>query len=134
MPVRSTSIVVCVESGIGTSAPPHQTCARLKVRQCEKLAELRAALLAGGFDTTAKQAVALGLSRSSAWKILKGDHKHSGLSASTINRMLASPDLPPDARKIIDEYVWGKLQGAYGHQAKCLKDFRSKLRDRVTVD
>ena len=127
MPVRSTSIVVCVESGIGTSAPPHQTCARLKARQCEKLAELRAALLAGGFDTAAKQAMALGLSRSSAWKILRGDHKHSGLSASTIKRMLTSPNLPPDARKIIDEYVWAKLQGAYGHPAKRLQNFRLKL-------
>src|SRR6188768_2824579 len=118
MRFRSASIVVRVESDIDTSAPPHQTCARQKARQCEKLAELRAALLAGGFDTAAKQAMALGLSRSSAWKILRGDHKHSGLSASTIKRMLTSPNLPPDARKIIDEYVWAKLQGAYGHPAK----------------
>jgi hypothetical protein len=64
-------------------------------------------------NTAAKQAAVLKLSRSTAWKILKGDHKQSGLSAGTIHRMLAWPDLPPAARKIIDEYVQEKLQGAY---------------------
>ena len=127
MRLRSASIVVRVEPPNNDPALPHQTCAQMRARQCDKLAELRVALVAIGFDTAAKQAVALGLSRSSAWKVLKGDHKHSGMSASTINRMLASPDLPPDARKIIDEYVWYKLQGAYGHPAKRLKNFRLKL-------
>ena len=60
----------------------------------QKLAELRAALVTDGYDTAAKQAAVLNLSRSTAWKILKGDHKHSGLTAAVINRMLASPDLP----------------------------------------
>src|SRR6187401_2642129 len=75
-------------------SPSKQTSAQLKTKQCQKLAELRLALVAGGFDTASKQAAALGLSRSSAWKVLKGDHKQAGLSASTINRMLTSPNLP----------------------------------------
>src|SRR4051812_34913893 len=91
------------------SAELHQTCAQMKKRQCEKLAELKASLVASGFDSAGKQAAALGLSRSRAWKVLKGDHKQSGLNAGTINRMLASPYLPSKARKIIEEYVLEKL-------------------------
>jgi hypothetical protein len=79
-----------------------------------------------GYNTATKQAAVLKLSRGTAWKILKGDHKQSGLSANTVNRMLASPDLPPEARKIIDEYVQEKLRGAYGHRAAPLKGFRLK--------
>jgi len=126
MSLRSVSTVVYVELPNNAAAP--ETCARMKERQCEKLARLRAALVAGGFDTAAKQALALGLSRSSAWKILQGDHKQSGLSASTINRMLASPSLPREARAIIEEYIREKLQGAYGHRANRLKAFGVKLR------
>jgi hypothetical protein len=98
----------------------------MKAAQCRKLAELRAALITNGYRTAAKQAAVLNLSRSTAWKILKGDHKQSGLTAAIINRMLASPDLPPGARKIIDEYVIEKLRGAYGHQKEPLKRFRLK--------
>jgi hypothetical protein len=127
MSLRIVSTVVRVEQPNNATASPNY--AEMKARQCKKLAELRAAVVAGGFDTAAKQSSALGLSRSSAWKILKGDHKQSGLSASTINRMLACPDLPPDARKIISEYLFEKLQGAYGHQATRLKTFRAKLRE-----
>jgi hypothetical protein len=98
----------------------------MKAAQCRKLAELRAALITDGYDTAAKQAAALNLSRSTAWKILKGDHKQSGLTAAVINRMLASPDLPFGARKVIDEYVLEKLRGLYGHHERPLHRFRSK--------
>jgi hypothetical protein len=40
--------------------------------------------------------------------------------------MLASPDLPFGARKIIDEYVNEKCRGLYGHQEKPLQRFRLK--------
>jgi hypothetical protein len=101
----------------------------MKARQCEHLAKLKESLVAEGSDTVAKQALALGLSRSSAWKVLKGDHKQSGLSAHTVNRMLASPILPCNARAVINDYVRQKLMGAYGHQTNRLMTFRSKLRD-----
>jgi hypothetical protein len=42
------------------------------------------------------------------WTILMGSHKASGISASTINRMLAAPQLPPLARSKIREYVEDK--------------------------
>ena len=107
-------------------AASQQSCAEMKAAKCQKLAELRAVLVTNGYDTAAKQAAVLQLSRSTAWKILKGDHKQSGLTAAIINRMLASPDLPPGARKVIDEYVLEKLQGLYGHQKEPLKRFRLK--------
>ena len=45
----------------------------------------------------------LGLPRSTTWKILKGGHKASGLSAMVISRMLSEPRLPPVVRtKILD--------------------------------
>src|SRR5215213_1105509 len=76
-----------------------------KTRQASKIAEIRPALVSAGFDTLSKQAAVLGLSRSSAWAVLQGDHTHkaSGLSADTIKRILASPDLPPAARQIVEE-------------------------------
>jgi len=126
MSFRRVSTVIHLEPPL-SSPEPHQTCAEMKARQCEKLAELRAALLFSGFDTVSKQAAAIGLSRSSAWKVLKGDHKHSGLSASTIKRMLASPLLPVEARQVIEDYVREKLRGAYGHASKCQKKFHLQL-------
>src|SRR5689334_19583204 len=118
------NLVTCVPA-LPDSAPAEarHTFAQMKTTQCQKLAELRTVLVTNGYDTAAKQAAVLKLSRSTAWKILKGDHKHSGLSAATINRMLASPDLPPSVRKVIDEYVHEKLQGLYGHQPKPLQRF-----------
>src|SRR5215217_2555570 len=76
-----------------------------KARQASKVAEIRPALVSAGFDTLSKQAAVVGLSRSSAWAVLQGDHKASGLSADTIKRILASPDLPPAARQIVEEYI-----------------------------
>jgi hypothetical protein len=55
-----------------------------------KIKELEAALTASGVVTLDEQAKALGLSRSTAWAVLKANHKASGLAASTINRMLST--------------------------------------------
>ena len=68
-----------------------------------------------------KQARALGLPRSTTWKILKGDHKASGLSAMVISRMLSAPRLPPVVRTKILEYVREKTDGFMGTaREKCL--------------
>jgi hypothetical protein len=99
----------------------------LKARQASKIAEIRQALVAAGFDTASNQAVVLGLSRSTAWAVLRGAHKSSGLSTSVINRILRSQELPPAARKIIEEYVQEKLRGAYGHSKAQLQIFRAQL-------
>jgi len=126
MPLRSVA-VVRAKSPERPSAALDQTSAQMKAKQCRKLAELKTALLACGFKSVDDQAAVLGLCRSSAWKVLKSDHKHSGLSAASINRMLASLNLPLEVRNIIHAYVDEKLRGAYGHGATPLKRFRSKL-------
>jgi hypothetical protein len=52
-----------------------------KARQSSKIRELRPALRRTGLIELDEQAQALGLPRSTTWKILKGGHKASGLSA-----------------------------------------------------
>jgi hypothetical protein len=99
----------------------------LKAKQCAKIAELRDALIASGFDSLDAQAAALGLSRSSTWTILNRNHKSTGLSSSVINRIMHSTRLPSAARAKLEEYVQERLTGQYGHPPKCLRRFRSRL-------
>jgi hypothetical protein len=58
-----------------------------------------------------------------AWTILKGNHKASGLSAAIISRMLSSPALPPLARATLLTYVEEKVAGLYGHNKIQLRRF-----------
>ena len=98
-----------------------------KATQCSKIRELRQALVKAGVLTLDQQTESLGLGRSTAWVILQGNHKSSGLSAATIKRMLTSQQLPPPARTILLEYVEEKLAGAYGHNQTQLRRFRERL-------
>ena len=95
----------------------------LKLLQSAKLREIRAALEADGFIGLDAQAAALGLSRSTAWTILSGSHKSSGLSARTLNRMLAAPLLGERARAKILEYIVAKRAGHYGSSKLGLRRF-----------
>ena len=79
--------------------------AESKARQTIRIRELGSALAADGLVTLDEQAIALGLSRSTAWAVLKANHKSSGLAAGTINQMLSSPALPTPARVTILTYV-----------------------------
>jgi hypothetical protein len=87
----------------------------MKQQQCQKLAELRAALCAAGFHTIDEQSFALGVCRSTTWTIHRALHKGSGLSAAIVNQMLSAPRLPATARAKIIEYVVEKTRGQYGH-------------------
>ena len=108
----------------GQRPPP---ISEMKAMQSAKIRELRQALADADVLTLDQQAKCLGVSRSTAWAVLKGNHKSSGLSATLINRMLASPQLPRSARKIILEYVEEKSTGAYGHGKERLRQFRARL-------
>jgi hypothetical protein len=99
-----------------------------KKRQASKLAEIRTALIAGGFDTTAKQAAALGLGRSTAWAFLNRDER-TGATAKVIKRILSSANLPVTARRKIEQYVSEKSGGVYGHSERQAEAFRHKLRN-----
>jgi hypothetical protein len=98
-----------------------------KARQVTKIKELGASLTASGLVMLDEHARALGLSRSTAWAVLKANHKASGLTAATINRMLSSPELPPHVRATILTYVEEKLAGLYGHNKEQLSRFRQAL-------
>jgi hypothetical protein len=105
--------------GLPTSAL--KTLQRLKIRQ------LRDALLNAGLRGLNEQAEALGLPRSTAWAVLKGNHKGSGLSATIINRMLRSPRLPPVARAHILDYVREKAAGSYGASTTQRRRFVTRI-------
>ena len=77
----------------------------------DKLRELRAALVDAGFLTLHQQARSLGLSRSTAWKVLKerqwpvGDPHQANVCITAT---------PTNAAKIIHEHEGKKSAGAYG--------------------
>jgi len=99
----------------------------MKARQSSKIRELGDALATEGFLALDEQAKALGLCRSTAWTILKANHKASGLSAAIINRMLATPQLPPLVRAKVVEYVEEKAAGLYGDSKTKLRRFIARL-------
>jgi hypothetical protein len=100
---------------------------RAKARQVSKLAEIRAALIAAGCDTTAKQAAVFGLRRSTTWALLN-QAKRAGPTATTIKRILSSPRLPPPARQKFEEYVEAKIAGRYGHSEPSVRAFRNEFK------
>jgi hypothetical protein len=73
------------------------------------------ALRRAGFVALNDQARALGLSRSTTWKLLQADHKTSGLHAGLICQMLAHEELPSAIRSVLRQYVIEKARGDYGH-------------------
>ena len=93
-----------------------------KKRQALKLAEIREALVAAGYNTTAKQAAVLGIGRSTAWWLLNHD-KRAGPSAKVIKRILLSPQVPKKVRLKVEQYVEEKIRGRYGHSKQRTKRF-----------
>ena len=109
----------------GTPSPIQNR--EMKARQCAKIREIGEALYAAGYVTLDKQADALGLSRSTAWTVLRADHKASGLSAAVIERMLAAPKLPDVVHEKLLEYVAEKSAGLYGHCRSQRRRFSTAL-------
>jgi hypothetical protein len=99
----------------------------MKALQSSKIREIGEALVAAGFRALDEQAEALGLCRSTTWTILKGNYKNSGLSAATLNRILASPQLPPIVRAKIHEYIEEKTAGRYGDSKTRIRKFTASL-------
>ena len=101
--------------------------AAMRQRQNAKIREIKYVLAAAGVPTLDNQAEALGLSRSTAWHLLNGKHKGSGISASINNRMLAAPRLPPAVRVTLLEYIAEKVAGRYGDSKLRLSKFTARL-------
>ena len=99
----------------------------LKARQSARIKEIGDALVAEGISALDQQAKALGLSRSTTWTIVKGNHKNSGLSAAIIKRMLSAPQLPSRVRLKIFQYAHEKRAGHFGDSALRLRKFQARL-------
>ena len=97
-----------------------------KEKQAFKLAEIREALVAAGYDTTAKQAAVLGVCRSTAWVLLNRD-KRAGPSAKVIKRILLSSQVPKRARRKIEQYIKQKAHGLYGHCESATRAFGNQF-------
>ena len=80
-----------------------------KTRQTSRIRELGAALAADGLVTLDEQARALGLSRSTAWAVLKANHKASGLAAATARRGAEGATRPAEGA---DGYAGCATEGA----------------------
>ena len=98
-----------------------------RIQQRLKIEEIGTTLAECGFVALDEQAYVLGLSRSTAWTVIRGRHKSSGLSAMTINRMLDTGRLPPRVRQKLLEYIAVKMSGAYGDKEHRLKAFASRI-------
>jgi len=123
--------------GIGHPRPmltPSSIVAKMKGRQCAKIRDLRQALMDAGYQSLDEQATALGLSRSTAWAVLQGQHKASGLSAAIISRMMDSPRLPPSASTVLLEYIKERSAGAYGHNGTQVNRFLRRLSENCATE
>jgi len=98
-----------------------------KLQQSAKIREIGEALGESNVHTLDHKAEVLGLSRSTTWTLLQGNHKSSGLSVTIINRMLAAPGLPSEVRAKVLEYVEEKTAGRYGHSKTVRRRFVMRL-------
>jgi len=89
----------------------------LKARQSAKIRELRDALIEAGLLTLDQQAT--------AWALSKYHVDHP--SASIINRMLVSPQLPPLVRAKVLEYIAKRAAGLHGHNKTQRRRFAARL-------
>ena len=117
----------CGDKGLVSS---NCTVTELKSKQCAKIKEIRTALISLGYLSLDEQAAVLGLGRSTAWAVMKGNHKASGLSATILSRMLGAPGLPDAVGVKILEYVQEKAAGIYGHSHKQRQQFIARLSAR----
>ncbi len=104
-----------------------------KARQAAKLAEIREALVAAGCTSAAKQAAVLGVSRATAWVVLNRDTR-AGPSAKILKRILSSPNLPPAARRKIEEFIEEKIAGLYGHDKTRTRWFHNQFHTLASAD
>jgi len=104
-----------------------------KANQSAKIRQFAQALAAAGIVALDDQARVLGLSRSTTWTIISGAHKSTGISATLIDRMLASPALPPPLRAHIIEYAEEKAAGRYGHSREQRRRFVESLATKLAA-
>ena len=126
---RSPPLVNDQDSSI-TAGAPITTATTISAHQGKKIEEICKTLVACGLVALDDQAQALGLCRSTTWTLLRGTHKSSGLSASTVNKILSAPRLPASVRLKVLEYVAEKVTGEYGDRSHRLRAYVRRLDPR----
>ncbi len=75
------------------------------------VARIGRALIKCGYTRLDEQAKALGISRSTAWTIIRTKHKLGRLSNKTTQRILANPHTPPPVRVVVLRYLAERSDG-----------------------
>jgi hypothetical protein len=104
-----------------------ESTAQAKAKRSIKLKEVEVALRRAGLIALDEQARALGLPRSTTWKMLRGIRSGYQPSVATINRMLYAPTLPFAVRIKILEYVQERASGVYGDSKSQLRKFSMRI-------
>lgn len=123
----SNLVIVSRAECAGYNSDRADTLKDAKGRQTTRIQEIKCALVTSGFLALDEQAKALGMSRSTTWTILRANHKASGLSAGTINRILSAPQLPPLVRITVLRYVEEKTAGRYGDTKIRIRKFANRV-------
>ena len=123
---RSFSKTVRTPANVAFKRQTSPPISHMRAMQRSKIREFRQALVKAGSHARSASGEP-GAGAKHRLDDFAGNHKHSGLSAAIIKRMLSSQQLPPPARKILLEYVEEKLAGAYGHNQTQLRRFRERL-------
>jgi len=79
--------------------------AEVSLRKFTTVQEIRKALGTSGNVSLDQQAKALGIHRSTAWTIIKSQHKLGRLNHKTIKRILENSETPPAVRAIVQQYL-----------------------------
>ena len=72
------------------------------------------ALIRSNYTSLDAQARALGISRSTAWTVIKQKHKLGRLYVNTTMKILANPELPVEVRAAVEAYV-GAVKASRTH-------------------
>ena len=91
--------------------------AELSVRH-HALRAITEALIESGYRSLDAQARALGISRSTAWTVIKHKHKLGRLQLNTTMKILANPALPVQVRAAVEAYIGSVNLGSLARRAK----------------
>jgi hypothetical protein len=122
----ATGIVFVWSVAMANGVPkPFSKSVQLREQQ-RRILEISEVLSRHGHSTVNQQAKILNVPRSTAWTILRPTHKHSGLTVRVLLKMLNSPELPPEARQKVLDYLHEKADGRFGSNRNCQRRFKTK--------
>ncbi len=113
--------------GDGATSPDRFPKRRQIRKHQTRIHEISETLMRNGHQSVNQQARALNLPRSTAWTILRANHKNSGLTVKVLRRMLNSPELPVEVREMILQYLREKAAGHFGGSKIRQRRFKEKL-------